>query len=287
MLTGFPPSPVYISSFAASIVALLLIIPTILLNGGSILTILKCSHLKEKIAYILIMFQSMADLTVGLVGMPAFAYVAMPKTMYNHASCMGLLVLLRVMVIPSLPSVVTLTVMTLERYIGVLHPLKHRTLVTKRRVVILVLFPGLFYVTAMILLSLLETSLFGELLSVSLFAFLIFAIFVYTRIFITIRKREIPGNNDTSAKRYFLKEVKLAKCCFLAVLCFVVCFLPTVLVPFFVNDNRSFLYQILRPWGTITMLLNPSVNSVIFFWTRPKLRKEARKIAKCFYTLQK
>ena len=283
---GYQPLSAYINNFAASIFTMLLIIPTIVLNGSSILTISKCSHLKEKISYNLIMLQSMADLTVGLVGIPAFAYVVIPKTMYSHASCMGLLVLLRLMVIPSLLSVVTLTAMTIERYIGVLHPLKHRTLVTKRRIVTSVLFPGLFYAISLTLLSLLQTRLLGKLVSASLFAFVFLAMFVYTRIFITIRKREIPGSNDTSAKCSFLKEVHLAKCCFLAVLCFVVCFFPGITLPFLV-DNDDDLYQMLRPWATITMLLNSVVNSVIFFWTRTKLRKEACKILKCFCTWQK
>ena len=60
-----PPKAVFNSMLSACTVISILIIPTIFLNGVSVLTIMKCSQLKEKIAYFLIMVQSLADLAVG------------------------------------------------------------------------------------------------------------------------------------------------------------------------------------------------------------------------------
>ena len=47
-----------------------LIIPTVLLNGISVLKIWKSSHLKAKLCYFLVLIQLVADLAVGAVFVP-------------------------------------------------------------------------------------------------------------------------------------------------------------------------------------------------------------------------
>ena len=278
-----PSQSVYTSQVIVSTFTIILIIPTLILNGISVLTILKSSNLKEKVAYTIIMLQSLADLAIGFVSMPVFFYLVMPKISYNFASCIGQLLLLRVMVIPFLLSLLVLTGMTMERYIGVQYPLRHRTLITKKRVIISMCLGGGFIIFTFTPLSFLQTSFTGRFLSTSQVCFLIFSTFVYTKIFITIKQRKIPGNSEDSTRcfnrRTFLKEIKLVKSCFLAVLCFFVCFLTSVLLPY-ITTSGSFLYKILRPLATLSVLVNSSLNSIIFFWTRPQLRNEALTVAK-------
>ena len=48
----------------------LLFIPTVLLNGVSIFTILKCSQLNEKVSYFSILIQSAVDLVTGMIAIP-------------------------------------------------------------------------------------------------------------------------------------------------------------------------------------------------------------------------
>jgi hypothetical protein len=107
-----------------------------------------------------------------------------------------------------------LTAMTMERYFGVLHPLRHRTLVTKKRIFTFVSCAELL-TTVLTVLSFLQEGLFENLGSVFLFLFLLVSIFVYTKIYLTIRKRKNPGNvvenTDTNNKHRFLKEIKLVK----------------------------------------------------------------------------
>ena len=49
----------------------LLIIPTVLLSGISVLTVLKSSHLKEKLCYFLVLIQSIFGIAVGVIAVPA------------------------------------------------------------------------------------------------------------------------------------------------------------------------------------------------------------------------
>jgi uncharacterized protein YacL len=124
--------------------------------------------------------------------------------------------------------------MTVERYFGVLHPLKHRTLITKK--IILVFHAcGTSFMLTIVALCTVRIDFLGTFYSMSLLIFLFVVVFVYTKIFLTIRKRERPGNavdlnsSARQSKRNFLKQIRLVKSCFLAVTCFVFCFLVGIL----------------------------------------------------------
>ena len=70
IIVKYPSKAFFINEISVSVFRLLLIVPTVTLNGVSIITILKSPHLREKISYFLIMMQSVSDLTVGLVNLP-------------------------------------------------------------------------------------------------------------------------------------------------------------------------------------------------------------------------
>ena len=49
-----------------------LMIPTIIMNGVSLLTILRSSHLKPKLCYFQILIQSTSDLGFGMISLPLY-----------------------------------------------------------------------------------------------------------------------------------------------------------------------------------------------------------------------
>ena len=267
---------------------MLLIFPTVILNGVSLVTISKCSQLREKISYFLIMMQSATDLGVGLVSLPALCATLVMRTTESR-NCLAELLLENIAAFPTLLSVVNLTAMTLERYIGVLHPFKHRTLVTKKRLLVCYFF-GAFFMFSIVALPIFGIDSIGALLSASLLVFLFLAAFVYTKIFMTIRNRTRLENGrslnasavEQSVSRgqknmKFLKEMKLIKSCFLAVICFLICFLPGIVVLFLGGGNFEWKF-----FSTAILMLNSCINCIIFFWTRPLLRNESVKTFKAF-----
>jgi hypothetical protein len=114
-----------------------------------------------------------------------------------------------------------------------------------------------------------------------MFLFILLAIFVYTKIYIAIKTRKSPGNvqGNTAVKnqneRKFVTEIKLVKSCFLAVACFLLCFFAATVIFLFERQLERADYTALKMWAGTPTMLNSSLNSVIFFWTRPILRKEA------------
>ena len=100
-----------------------------------------------------------------------------------------------------------------------------------------------------------------------------------------IRSEKRPAwenNGNQSLNKRVTREIRHAKSCFLTVVCFVVVLLPYSLsnVIFTVGTSDHILY---KDWSVALVLSNSSINSVIFFWTKTLLRKEAFKTLKSLW----
>ena len=80
-----PPNEFVINQIITSVVNGVVILLTILLNSVAIRTISKCSQLKNKLCYFLVLVQSVTDLLVGIIVLPllAFALASNAKGKYN------------------------------------------------------------------------------------------------------------------------------------------------------------------------------------------------------------
>jgi hypothetical protein len=248
---------------------------------------MKCPQLKEKIAYFLIMVQSLADLAVGFVGLPSLSYLCFSQAL-GSPNCLSLRLIANITILPFLISLITLTVMSIERYMSIVHPIKHRNMVTKRRITQFLVGGCLLMVIIIIALTFFQRQLFEGFLIICMVLFILIAIFVYTKIFLAIKNLNPPGpgnvgdisTSNGQNERSFLKKIQQGKSCFLAVGCFLGCFLAgtgLLATVSFVDKAHSFA---LRAWAGAVMNLNSSLNSIIFFWTRPLLRNETFKILK-------
>jgi pheromone shutdown protein TraB len=89
------------------------------------------------------------------------------------------------------------------------------------------------------------------------------------------------SEENLTRKKRFLQEIKQAKSCFLVVMCyFILCFLPVTLALTVVIRGNQFQVQTFYAWTTTLSMLNCSANSLIFFWTKTMLRREAVKMLK-------
>lgn len=270
-----------ISSVLVVAINSLLIIPTIVLNAVSVAAITKSTRLSSKPCYFLVVIQSLVDLTVGAVGIPILIFsVASP--MVGFQNCTVDFLVIQFLFIPSGISILTLSAMTIERYIGVLHPYAYSTKVTKKRILIYECCVILL-ITLLVGVSLPVQSVITNFSIILILLFFILNTFVYTRIYIVVlkiaRSDKIQNNarEENSTKRQkFLSEIKQAKSCFLVLMCFVICFLPLLLGGFFkLNGLDHMVYQ---TWSITFVMLNSSANSVIFFWTKKELRVQALQV---------
>ena len=263
----------------------LLIIPTILLNITAAKTILKSSKLKEKPCFFLILVQSVLDTAVGAIVLPLYTF-GLATQAAGVPNCWVTFLGLVITLIFSICSYVTLIVMTFERYMGIFHPLIHRTKVTKRRLLksIIFLSPVAFILNiASNMFAKGEYNIIGDLITL---IFVAFTAFVYTRIFAFARKRfrvskrardgeAKPTSSEKKENRKFLQETKLAKSCFLVVACSMICYFPTSFT-FLYDDMDIFTMNVFLAFLLTIVLLNSSLNSIIFFWRNPILRRNVK-----------
>ena len=177
----FPSSEYELSQMATIFASGILIFPTVLLNLFATITILKSPQLKNKLCYFLIHIQSVVDLGVGLFGIPlTIYYLVTPFVAFQN--CAFSLGALKLCVLPSAVSIFTSCAITFERYIGVLHPYKYTTLLTKKRIKTFIFF-GVVVSIIVVLLSFFLLELLEHSLSLHSH-FLLFPLVSFTREYI-------------------------------------------------------------------------------------------------------
>ncbi|XP_028413374.1 uncharacterized protein LOC114536247 [Dendronephthya gigantea] len=287
IITKLPTKRLLINQIIAIVFNAVLIVPTILLNGVAVVTILKCHQLKSKPCYFIILLQSVNDLAVGVLGLPSFVYFLSTR-IGAGSNCIIATLALRSTFIPLGISACTLLVMTMERYIAILHPYAYVTQVTKRRLLIFVCTSAAIQFTVSVL-SFAFTRFLEMYVLAQVSIVFIFIGFAYTRIFLIIRKLKSSearpqvafSAENMTRKKMFLQEIKQAKSCFIVILTYLILsLLPTaIVIPFTLNID-DIQYLAIRALSISLGFCNSSFNSIVFFWTKTLLRKETFKLLK-------
>ena len=264
----------------------ILSITTTLLNFVAILTITRSSQLYSKPCYFLIFLQSVIDMVTGFLGVPSFISFLF-SGIGKNSNCVLAIVLYNTPIFLMTASTCTLCAMNVERYVAILHPYAYTLQVTKKRLVMYTCFSAALHFSVIFYSLKYESVMRPYRIVASTSVFLLTAL-VYARVYLVVKKsaRSIPkihvaGEENLTRLKLFLKEIKQARSCFMAVVCFFALgFFPsTVALPF--NPTMDHFEHLASGiWIYTLALLNSSVNSVIFFWTQTKLRKEAAKMFK-------
>ena len=282
-LKEFPNKMYELNQIAILVMNGILIFSTISLNGISVITIRKSSQLRSKICYFIILLQSIIDLSVGVLTIPLFIYYLIVPFL-NTANCTLLIFAVRTLFLPIGLSISTLSAMTLERYIGVLHPFQYKTKVTKKRILIYVCGHGLIFISV-IAHSFRSPAMVVIYTRGWVCVHFALTAFVYSRIYLVIRKlirsekRPVGESDGSQVRKQIIRESRRARSCFLVILCFFLLLLPVVFsrLAFTVGTVDYVVYY---NWSLTMIFLSSSINSVIFFWTKTLLRKEALKTLK-------
>ena len=89
---------------------------------------------------------------------------------------------------------------------------------------------------------------------------------------------KMKASNKNLSDIHFLMKFKLAKSCFIVVMCSAVTFLLPVMFQLLRIELNDFNEIIFNGWCTFLILLNPSLDSLVFFWRNAMLRNEAMKV---------
>ena len=276
------PQKVIVNQIALLIFGVLLAISTILLNTVTIITYWKSTRLMRKKTHFMIMVLSSNDLTVGISSNVMFLLSLWSEYSSGITQCHLYAYEFYLLVISSGCSLMTLVIMSLERYAAIRYPFYHRTKVTKGLLIKCLLFLWIHVGFLAIMSNWFFIILFCVIIpEICLSIVLLFLI--YGRIFRTAHRQfsvRVQQVRQTASQEQqdFPQNKKLAKSCLIAVLSFSFCYLPLVLIKIIdefivsINPDPDF---ILTRWSAAFILLNSSLNSIVFFWKIKMLRKEA------------
>ena len=286
------PKEVRSNHLALFIFSGVLTISTIFLNSITIIIYRKSTRLKEKTAHFMIMILSSNDLAVGLTSNIMFLSRLWKEYSSGSTQCHMYAFEFSLQIVSSGCSLMTLMVMSLERYAAICHPLRHRTKVTKRLLIKSLILLWIIVICSTTMSWLFFIVFFSIILPV-VFLSIVLIFFIYARIFCAYRHsstRVQQNGHSSQESRELPKNRKLAGSCLIAVLSLTFGYLPLVLVKLideYVVDISADPDFILTNWGIALLLLNSSVNSIVFFWRNKVLRDEAFAIIRNLTIFQK
>ena len=286
MVIGFPSDTYYIHYIIGLIFNILLTVSTIFLNSVTILAYIVSAQLASKKSYFLILLLSVNDLFVGLFGNTSNVLMLF-TIIVGYQSC-NIRILYNLAVFCSAAmSTVTLFGLNIERYLAVLHPIYHHTKVTKSRILKMVI--GFWLLVLTLRLSGL---LFGKTVYIIISAVSAFiavtSLYIYVAIYVTVRTRsramdvhETEGQATevtvAMSRAKEIQNIKMAKSCAIAVGLTFCCNVPFT-ITYSQPTNNMLLLSVL--WSVTISLSASSLNSLVFFWNNPILRKEAKNLFK-------
>ena len=285
----FPSNNYFVNHVIACAVNALLTVATLFLNTVALLTFCKSSQLRNKVSTFLIMVQSCIDLGVGVIGSSLYTFGILGE-IRGTGNCELKFAGEEVIVLLIVFSLATLSTINMERYLGIVHPLVHRNKMTRKRVLIYVMFDSVL-VTIMYFVSFFLNELLAPFGIVAIFLYVSFIAFIYLRIYFAISSSSRTVHSELSQserkkQREFLKDIKQAKTCFVVVACSLVCLLPTAILTR-TSNFQSFNGAVVVIWAKTFALLNPSLNSMVFFVRNRMLRNETKKTLTNIYSYLK
>jgi uncharacterized membrane protein YidH (DUF202 family) len=223
------------------------------------------------------MLLSAFDLTTAIVGNLAFV-LTLALTLHGHPNCTIIIYHETVTFFTVGMSLATLFALNMERCISVIHPFFHRTKITKLRLLGLA---AIFWLHALV--GTLSYPILGDVVARPITTYTTVFDIVLTMCMYIMMGRAVrrSTSNPSQANGHEVKKMqnlKMAKSCAIVVVGTVICCLPIGIVRS--RKPSVFIVMFMEVWAKTLSLLNSSLNSLLFFWRNPILRKEAKAVLK-------
>ena len=274
--------PYFINLILIFLLNVLFFFTGICLNSLAILTFWRSVQLRKKLCYFMIMVLSCCDLLVVLTSHPSAALVAMlwlTGKLDTHPK--WAVIFLRFMPVLYGFSLLALLVMNFDRYLAISYPIFHRTSVTKGKLLTLLATLIVFGLT-LYLMSVNNLISHPVFLLISVTIFFPPMIFINYKLFIIARKSRRNRRISPEVKKTL--SFKNISSCLLAVACFVVLSIPTlVYIGLRTNSGHSSTLDnadIAAFWAGTLCSMNSTCNCLILYWKNKILRIEGIKVIK-------
>ena len=252
----------------------------IVFNYAAIHAFYKSSQLRRKTTFFIVMILSANDLVIGLVVEPLFL-IHLSREISGNENCVVFLSFVVTNRLVLSFSMITFFALNFVIYLSVIHPVFHRTKVTNRRILyLLIVLWSLFIIRQYLSVFVLSKNTVSLVLTGMMTFSMLALVFVHVRIFVTVYKRRRIEPNVQNEKT-LLRGVRDAKSCIAVLLCTICCYLPSS-IEIGLNELTVQTVALFVPWATTVILSASVLNSVIFYWRNAILRKHAKSILRNF-----
>ena len=268
---------IYIHLIILSVVNVFFMLTGITLNSLVLLSFWKTHQLRKKLCHYTIMLLSYFDLLAAMTNHSIQTAYSAVWLIENYQLLSKLKIYLDISKFFLGCSLLSLLVMSLERYLSIAHPVFHRVSVSKRKLVVfLVVAIFLYFILALISSNNLAIS--GQIGAASFFSIITppFLFFNY-KLFKMSRKFR---KNASTPKVEISKKLKSISSCLLAVACYVILVIPTIIFIVLSVSTKATSTNVRISWlWTKTIIsMNSTFNCLIFFWKNNILCTEAIKV---------
>ena len=254
---------------------------TVMLNVVTIYALRRTPALSKPLKTFLLSL-AVSDLGVGLLGQPLYIAVLAALLRSNLSNHTGLVACMRAVVnIVCLSSFFGIMALSTERFIAIQNPLRYQDIVTQKRVFRVVItiwlfstFLGLFFEfmvpekIGVIIIIIVELLCF---VATTGYSYKIYFIVRHHNIQTQTQIQQVSQNSDTVKISAFREAFQSMLWIYLA---FWVCYLPRYFLWIVrqVQARQSIAFEIVDMFSLTLVLLNSSINPIIYCWTMRHIR---------------
>ena len=264
----------------------------IFLNSVVIISLWKSTQLRKKLCYFMIFILSYFDLAVVVINHPIIIWFSIETFLEIRIELLHSIAVHTSILLGGY-SLLALLTLNFERYLALNYPFFHQKSVTKKRV-LLSLACICFLNTILTALTLQDLVISYRLKSIIILSNLLFIIFFLTYKIVKIAITKAPTDVQESLRTNRKSKIRGAKIlktfftCYLAVLCYFICYTPVIIYSSvcidYWNPNGEMCNVKIGLWITTSAIMNSTFNCLVFFWRNSILRREGMKVIKCCWT---
>lgn len=236
-----------------------------------------------------ILFLATSDLLSGLITLPAFvAYQGSKLTKpEKDFSCVALVLYTFTTFLFTGLSVMTIILITIERYVAIFHPLKYRCYLTKHRIAIII---SLVWVLWTVFITMARffpgasPGMYSVIASSLLIPCIILTFFVYFKVYALTRRIRVSIGHELTAPRSAenIRETKSSRTVAYIAGALVLCFVPTLAIAVIYmrsgSVSRNYFFHLLYPLTDTAALLTPILDPVIYVLRSSSVRTSLREM---------
>ena len=272
---------IYIQLVFLCVVNILFAFSGIVLNTLVIASFWKSSQLRKQLCHFMIMVLSCFDLVSVVIFYPGILLYIIFWLKQDYDLLRKLIIYFDVSSAFLGFPLLALLVMSTERYLGAYYPIFHRTSVTRRRLLILLVALHICQTTLAVLAT--NDLVISKVVYSTIFVVITFPPFFFINFKLFKISREVRRRKAVSPERRMTINFKNISSCLWAVACIALLSIPTgVYIVFNINTKRKLISDagLSYIWVATICAMNCTFDSLIFFWKNKVLRIEGIKILK-------